>query len=340
LGLPIRNPFLDEVRERYPYEFRIARRSRVALEQAANCTIPEDEIGFVAMHFAAAMSRVCQRPKSRRNVLVVCGFGRATARLLVSRLRAEFPDLQIAGVMSACEMEKIEELTGAVDAVISTVPLKVPSVPVIIVRPLLRPDDVDRIRTMFTRESASSPRLYEYEGKDEPGISLDALITLDTIALNVQASGWQDAVERAGNVLLRRGDIEPGYISAMKANIMQYGPYVVVMPGVALLHARPEDGANRLSMALVTLNPPARFGHTDWDPVDVALVLAAIDERSHLRALGELISLLRDTIAINRIRIATDGHKVLRAIAESLQRTRSSKQRLTRPLPACPSPLN
>jgi galactitol-specific phosphotransferase system IIB component len=76
-------------------------------------------------------------------ITVVCPAGMATAWILVSRLSAEFPNVEITRVVSKTAFE--EELDAAAsDLVVSTVPLEdVPgAVPSVVVSPLLRERDL------------------------------------------------------------------------------------------------------------------------------------------------------------------------------------------------------
>ena len=73
-----------------------------------------------------------------------------------------------------------------------------------------------------------------------------------TTALGRQAGCWEDAVRQAGALLEKAGAIAPAYTQAMVDMVREMGPYIVIMPGVALAHARPEGNVTRNSIAVVT----------------------------------------------------------------------------------------
>ena len=75
------------------------------------------------------------------------------------------------------------------------------------------------------------------------------------------------------------------------SHFRHFGP---ASEGLALAHARPECGANRLALAFSTLNPPVSFGAGDNDPVRLIITLAATDPDSHIDLLGELAEVLMD----------------------------------------------
>ncbi len=141
----------------------------------------------------------------------------------------------------------------------------------------------------------------------------------DSIRLNVLASTPDDVMDRAGELLLASGGIERRYVDAMKASLVTNGPYMVIVPGVALLHARPQDGAITLCMSLITLEPGVAFGNPDNDPVTVAIAFAAADNQSHLDALSSLTALLGNDTAMATLRDARNVDEALAAIRAGSQ---------------------
>lgn len=55
-GLTIKNPFLMETKTLYPDEFAIAAEVVDIVNKAANIKLPEDEIGFIALHIHSAVN--------------------------------------------------------------------------------------------------------------------------------------------------------------------------------------------------------------------------------------------------------------------------------------------
>jgi transcriptional antiterminator/mannitol/fructose-specific phosphotransferase system IIA component (Ntr-type) len=317
LDVPIRNFLLDEVKSEYPYVFKVVRRTSSILEKVFGMPIPEEEIGFIAMHFAASMERLRVLPRLKKRVLVVCGEGIATAWLLVSKLRGEVPELEIIGVMSLLELRQNKTLNMEIDAIISTIPIDIRDVPVVVVRSVLGMGDIATLRRSLGLSSITD-LLPQKDSRETQSASLLSLITPETIRLNKCANKWQDAVDLAAEPLLSVGAIDPSYVTAMKALIVKYGPYSVTWPGVILLHGRPGEGVKHLCMSLTTFRSPVNFGETDKKAVDVAVVLGAHNTFSHLRALEELANLLGDKDALQNIKGSCDKDEILAIIAHSL----------------------
>ncbi len=143
-GLPVSNPLQHEVRKRYPDVYRVAEDILAQLGPLEGSAIPAEEIGFLTMYLAGSLERHSLRPKIR--VTVVCPAGMATVWILVSRLLAEFPQLEVARVVSKTALE--HDFDGvATDLVVSTVPLEGLSerIPSLVVSPLLQERDVRRL---------------------------------------------------------------------------------------------------------------------------------------------------------------------------------------------------
>lgn len=146
-GLPITNPLDHEVRERYPDVHAVATEIVLALGPIGDGAVPPEEVGFLTMYLAGSLERHRLRQKIR--VTVVCPAGMATAWILVSRLAAEFPHVEVTRVVSKTAFEREVDADGA-DVVVSTVPLDEPAaVQTVVVSPLLRDRDVRRLARIF-----------------------------------------------------------------------------------------------------------------------------------------------------------------------------------------------
>jgi transcriptional antiterminator len=143
-GLPVRNPLDEEVRQRYPDVYEVATKIVAELSGEADVVIPSEEVGFLTMYLAGSLERNRLRPKVR--VTVVCPAGMATAWILVSRLLAVFPQIEVTRVVSKAAFERGRDDVGT-DFVISTVPVgnDVDPLRSVVVSPLLRERDVRRL---------------------------------------------------------------------------------------------------------------------------------------------------------------------------------------------------
>ncbi|WP_407575535.1 PTS sugar transporter subunit IIA [Raoultella terrigena] len=114
-----------------------------------------------------------------------------------------------------------------------------------------------------------------------------------TITLRQSVEEWPQALEVCARPLLEAGVIAPEYVIAIVEQHAKLGPYYVLAPGLAMPHARPEEGARGLGLSLLKLEQGVSFGSEEFDPVDIIIMLAAPDKHSHIEmisALAELFS--------------------------------------------------
>lgn len=114
----------------------------------------------------------------------------------------------------------------------------------------------------------------------------------DRVYFKDQMSSWEGAIKTAAQPLLEEGFIKPEYIDAMIENVNQNGAYMIIVPGFAMPHARPECGAIKTGMSVLHLEQPVVF--PDDQEVKVLLVLAAADSNVHLDAMADLAEVLID----------------------------------------------
>ena len=131
-------------------------------------------------------------------------------------------------------------------------------------------------------------------------------LPLTNILVNYPAQDRIEAVTAAGELLVQAGAAKSDYVKAMLENLAVNGNYLVIAPGIAMPHARPETGALASGFSLVTLQKPVNFGHPINDPVRLVLGFCAVDAGSHLATLASLVELLADQTVVEQILAATD----------------------------------
>lgn len=114
-----------------------------------------------------------------------------------------------------------------------------------------------------------------------------------SIKLGQRAADWQSAIKIGTDLLVASGAIEPRYYESIISSIEKLGPYIIIAPGLAMPHARPEDGVNRTAFALVTLQEPVVFAGEDT-PVDVFFTLAGSNADEHVQGLMDITTVLDD----------------------------------------------
>ena len=127
------------------------------------------------------------------------------------------------------------------------------------------------------------------------GVSLlQDLLSEDNVSFHYPAETWEDVIRHGGQLMVDAGFIEPTYTEAMIDVVRDMGPYIVLAPGLAMPHARPEMGAKQVGAALVTLEKPIDFGSPENDPVSVAIFLCAPNKDEHIQLLTDIATLFED----------------------------------------------
>ena len=121
------------------------------------------------------------------------------------------------------------------------------------------------------------------------------------IILNQECEDWKEVIEQVSLPLVKEQVIEARYIDAMIKSVEEYGPYIVIGKHLALAHARPEDGVNKLGISVMTLKEPIKFGNEENDPVKIVFCLAAVDSYSHLNIMKSLVELINDKQKVERL---------------------------------------
>lgn len=144
-------------------------------------------------------------------------------------------------------------------------------------------------------------------------MKLKDILSEENIIHKKSVDNWREAVDIAADPLLKDNSIDLRYIEKMKENVIKYGNYMVLRENFALMHSRPEDGANKMGISLLRLDNPVDMEGKD---VKVFLVLAAVDKRKHIKALADLTEILVDRENFEKL-LNGDREDILNLIKEN-----------------------
>jgi mannitol operon transcriptional antiterminator len=340
--LQVFNPLKDTIKESYDKIYQAVDCFREHIEDYTKKPLSEDEIGFLTVYFSTSASRMKQEEQFVYQAVVLCNHGISTGKLLAANLKEQF-NIEIVAVLSSYELAFIEKLD--VDVIFTTISIEYPKKPVLLLNPILRESDKkeieaflfknkDKRRTVSNKldatklmqdiltviaESGGKVTQESYQKVEktfkehqlkintrEIQPMLQDILSDSHILLNKECKDWKEAITNTGQLLLAEEVIEERYIHAMIKSVEEYGPYIVVGKHLALAHARPEDGVNKLGISVMTLMEPVNFGNPENDPVKIIFCLAAVDSYSHLNVMKNLIELINDEKKIERLIQAQD----------------------------------
>ncbi len=113
-------------------------------------------------------------------------------------------------------------------------------------------------------------------------------------------ASWQTSIKKGAQPLLDEGYITQQYVDAMISNIDEFGPYIIIADGVAMPHARPENGVVKTGMSFLKVENGVLFPDTEI-PVTLFFTLGSVDNDSHLQAMMELADILGDDDTLKKL---------------------------------------
>ncbi|HSP46952.1 MAG TPA: BglG family transcription antiterminator [Clostridiaceae bacterium] len=151
-GIFVSNPIKQEIKENYAVLYNSL--GNILRDRFPSFDFSEDEIGFLTLHFAAAVTEFKEVPKV--TTLVVCTSGIATSRMLTKRLLNKFPQLTIIEQGSLRDLHKQD--IDSFDLIISTVGIYDAEFDYIQVNPMLTHDDEEKLEKVINGKLMSSTR--------------------------------------------------------------------------------------------------------------------------------------------------------------------------------------
>lgn len=126
-------------------------------------------------------------------------------------------------------------------------------------------------------------------------------------------SDWREAVKVAGEMLVDAGCVRPGYTKKLLDVIENFGPYIVIAPGLALVHAQPSSDSLHRGLVAVTFPDGVNFGHAHYDPVGLVVAISTMNASQHLDVVAGIANGLDgDTTLVGRaVRAKSDDELVL-----------------------------
>ena len=280
--ISLNNALLPEIKRVYLKLFKVIEHTSDKLTKELGLPpISADESGFITIYFA----RYLEQNRQYIRALVVCTTGVATAQLIKVKIQSYFNNIIVVADAASSNVQQQIHKYAPIELIISTIPLNNTfEIPVVVVGALLTNQDKKRIEDSIKRN-------YHFQGSEK---MLSEVTNESLIRLNIEAVNWKDAIRKSANPLVKNGYATENYVNGMIKTTEESGPYIVISKGVALPHARPELGAKKIGITVTTLKTPINFGNKSNDPVQFIFALCAVDNKSHLKAMSELVNFISD----------------------------------------------
>lgn len=196
-GMNIRNPMLEDIKKNYPLAFETGVTAGVVIEEHTGISIDENEVGYLALHFGAAIERR-KLETGPKKCLIVCASGMGTAKLIYYKLKSYFgQQLDITGTT---EYYKLNEYDLAeIDFVVSSIPIQRLDIPVIEVNTIVSESDLLRIEETVV---AGKKAFVDY-------------IRQDLIYLQKECQSKQEILEFMSGELMKKALVDNTFLKAV-----------------------------------------------------------------------------------------------------------------------------
>jgi mannitol operon transcriptional antiterminator len=273
LGLQIHNPMLKEIKQRYPDIFSACQNAGVTISAKIGREIPEDEIGYLAVHIGASAIRMKEQPKQIYHAVIVCASGMGTSTYLASKVEKEIANLHIDSILSLTELKDKINNQLIDQIIISTVslPFLHPD-HYILVTPFLSDNEINLIRTKLGSFAIKNETVTK--DRTEP----------NTLSMVSSARFGEGMVQLLRNLFVFEIDGHNTFLKDLTERL-SHTPVVVnsnqvfhdlerrekqgtfVLDNLAMVHAK-TSGVSELLVAVFHLNTP-----TNWDGLDIQTLL-------------------------------------------------------------------
>lgn len=142
---------------------------------------------------------------------------------------------------------------------------------------------------------------------------MEEIIIRENIRIERQKAKWQEAIKIAGNLLLKNGSITESYINEMIDTVLEFGPYIVIAPGMAIAHAAPSASVLRDDISLVVFKDPVYFDSQN-DPVKLLFAFSASKKEQHLEQLVKLSTLLSEEETVQALEESNTEEEVYKLV--------------------------
>ncbi|MDD4507865.1 MAG: PRD domain-containing protein [Eubacteriaceae bacterium] len=205
-GIHLHNPMVSSMKEKFSVAYRVAAMAGQVIEEKLGTPLAEDEIGFLAAYFEIFLSERAEAASVAYRVAVICGTGRATARLVMKQLRRVFDsntDLVICNDDASLGGKTLDTF----DLVVSTVSADYDTTtPVILVDEIFDEEslrkNIDRVRHT---KKLNIPLIRGVESV------LLSLLDEDTFFVLNPEKDYQDNVHDMIDVLTKRGLVDDAF---------------------------------------------------------------------------------------------------------------------------------
>lgn len=317
LSIQISNILLEAVKVNYESLYQLIKSICESIQDEFPFILTDSEISYITMHFGGHQRKMRSKYYAPIRVLVVCPSGISTSTLLKKEVEDLYANVTVVAATTA---NNIYQYDGEIDFIVSTIDLDT-NIPWIKVNAILEKEDKAKIASMISMNVETYQLngenlnglfsilgkyvnegqmenlrrdIYEYfrnghyvvETKENDQLRLKDILTEDNVIRVNKNIVWKEAIRIASEPLLITKSITSKYVQAMIDLVEEHGAYIVLKNKIAIAHAKPEEGANRLNVSLLINRKKIYFDEKIG--VHFLFVLSSPNPKAHLQILKDI----------------------------------------------------
>lgn len=287
------------------------------IEKIYQIQFNEEEIALITFHISSSIER---QNKDRKTVILVCGLGYGTSKILSEKLNEIF-NIDIVGIISVYELKRNYEKYKDVDYIISTI--NIDFVNSISITPLLNNNDQEKLikyGLKINRKKIELNKFFEdidfmnnsenlkeiimekypdyfYIEKQNHIKSLFEHFSDKKIIFSNETSNYKQAIYKACKPLINDKSITNEYYIEILKLISDYGPYMFLGNKIAVVHASSKN-VNKNDMSILISRQKISIENKS---ANIIICFATLNDHYHKILLNSILNILDNEEIIEEI---------------------------------------
>lgn len=257
----ISNPLLKEIKKEYVYLFHFIQSVAESFYESHEIILPEEEIGYLTVHFQAAIERQKASLSQNIEVGIVCHYGVGVSAFIQARIENRFPEIERTVILAENEVDSYVR-SHPLSLILSTIPLDTRKIPTLMISPLLHDKEMEKVNEML--------KLAEEKHEDKSTQPFSLLDYSQPFLIHLQKD-FKTPEEVLGFMcreLAKRGYVEEAYLETVLKR--EDRAATAIGKEIALPHGNPSL-VNHSTISCLTLADPIKWGS---ESVSIVFLLA------------------------------------------------------------------
>lgn len=287
------------------------------IEKIYQIQFNEEEIALITFHISSSIER---QNKDRKTVILVCGLGYGTSKILSEKLNEIF-NIDIVGIISVYELKRNYEKYKDVDYIISTI--NIDFVNSISITPLLNNNDQEKLikyGLKINRKKIELNKFFEdidfmnnsenlkeiimekypdyfYIEKQNHIKALFEHFSDKKIIFSNETLNYKQAIYKACRPLIDDKSITNEYYIEILKLISDYGPYMFLGNKIAVVHASSKN-VNKNDMSILISRQKISIENKS---ANIIICFATLNDHYHKILLNSILNILDNEEIIEEI---------------------------------------